>query len=120
MMGRQGGNIAAGDGILHDAMIVVYSEELGISVDDLNARLANGETISQIASEKGLSAEQFFALMSEARSQAIDQAVAAGTLTQEQADWMKTRGGARGAGRGGMRGQGTGMANCPYFSQTTP
>jgi hypothetical protein len=69
--------------------------------------------------------------MTDARTQAIDQAVKAGTLTQAQADWMKTRGGAmnnggmmgagqRGAGRG-MRGNGTGdPATCPYFNQTNP
>jgi hypothetical protein len=125
MVGR-GANVAAGEGILHDGMIAVYAEKLGISVADLDARLANGETISQIAAEKGLTAEQFTALMSEARSQAIDQAVKAGTLTQEQGDWLKTRGagmmgaGQRGAGRGGMRGQGAGMVDCPYYPQTNP
>jgi hypothetical protein len=129
--GSMGANVAAGEGILHDGMIAVYAEKLGISVADLNARLMNGETISQIAAEKGLSAEQFTALMSEARSQAIDQAVKAGTLTQEQGDWLKTRGagmmgaGQRGAGRGGMRGNGAGFgtgdpATCPYFTQTNP
>jgi hypothetical protein len=124
-------NVAAGEGILHDGMIAVYAEKLGVSVADLNARLANGETISQIAAEKGLTAEQFTALMSEARSQAVDQAVKAGTLTQEQGDWLKTRGagmmgtGQRGTGRGGVRGNGAGFgtgdpATCPYFTQTNP
>ncbi len=112
-------------GILHDAMIAAFSQKLGISVDDLNARLAKGETIAQIASAKGLTAEQFTALMKDARSQAIDQAVKDGTLTQAQADWMKTRGmnGAgmgQGAGRGSAaRGGGFGdPANCPYFTQS--
>lgn len=128
--GARGGNgtadFTAGDGLLHNGMIAVYAQELGISVEDLNARLANGETIAQIAADKGLSAEQFSALMADARSQAIDQAVNAGTLTQEQAEWLKTRGGAfgntgaRGTGRGGMRGQGMGMADCPYYPQTNP
>ena len=36
-MGASG---AAGAGILHDGMITVYAQKLGISVDDLNARLA--------------------------------------------------------------------------------
>lgn len=120
-------SVAAGDGLLHDGMIAVYAHKLGISVEDLNTRLSNGETIAQIAAEKGLTTEQFSALMADTRSQAIDQVVKDGTLTQEQADWLKTHGawmnggaaGARG-GRGGMRGQGTGMADCPYYPQTNP
>lgn len=123
---RAAGGAMNGEGILHDGMIAVFAEKLGIAVDDLNARLDKGETMAQIASSKGLTAEQFTALMTDARTQAIDQAVKAGTLTQAQADWMKTRGmmGAgqtgRGAGRG-MRGNGTGdPAICPYFTQTNP
>ncbi len=133
--GGPGMGLAAGEGILHDTMISVFAQKLGISVDDLNARLAKGETMAQIASSKGLTAEAFTALMKDARTQAIDQAVKDGKLTQAQADWMKTRGAAmnggmmnstngRGAGRG-MRGNcagfGTGNpATCPYFTQTNP
>ena len=79
------------DGLLHDKMIAVFAEKIGISVEDLNARLAKGETMAQIASSKGLTADQFTTLMADARSQAIDQAVKDGTLTQAQADWMKQR-----------------------------
>jgi hypothetical protein len=127
--GNRGGMMnqaAAGDqdGVLHDAMIAVYAQKLGISVDDLNARLAKGETMAQIASSKGLTAEQFTALMTDARSQAIAQAVKDGTLTQAQADWMNQRGaGMAAGGRGGMRGTGQGRnanSTCPYFSQTNP
>lgn len=111
------------DGPLHDAMIATYAEKLGLSVDDLNARLAAGETMAQIAAAKGLTTAQFQALMTEVRSSAIDQAVKAGTLTQAQADWMKQRGAGMMAGGGrGMRGSGQGRGsstNCPY-TQTTP
>jgi hypothetical protein len=126
--GRGGmmGQNAAGtqDGWMHDEMIDAFAEKLGISVDDLNTRLANGETMAQIASSKGLTADQFTTLMADARTQAIDQAVKNGTLTQDQADWMKQRGaGMMNGGRGrGARGAGQGQyANpgCPYY-QTTP
>ncbi len=118
--GMRGAGMGAGQGILHDGMIAVISQKLGISVDDLNTRLAKGETMAQIAYAKGLTAEQFTALMKDARAQAIDQAVKAGTLTQAQADWMKTRG-MFGAGQGAGRGMGRGnAANCPYFNQTNP
>jgi hypothetical protein len=111
------------DGLLHDGMMTVYAQKLGISVDDLNARLAKGETMAQIAFSTGLTADQFSTLMTDARSQAIDQAVKAGTLTQAQADWMNQRGaggmlGGRGRGTSGA-GQGQ-FANpdCPYYPQT--
>ena len=108
-------------GILHDGMIAVYAEKLGLTVTEINTRLANGETMAQIASSKGLTADQFQALMLDARSQAIDQAVKAGTLTQAQADSMKQRGAGMMAGGRGMRGAGQGQyanPDCPYFDQT--
>jgi uncharacterized protein YidB (DUF937 family) len=117
-----------GGGVLHDAMIAVFAENLGISVDDLNARLTNGETMAQIATASGLTAEEFQAVMVAARSQAVDQAVTDGTLTQEQADWMKQRGGGLMGNRmganqrqgRGMRGANAGSMDCPYFEQSNP
>jgi hypothetical protein len=132
MMGSQGmrggmaaqNNTGTQDGLLHDEMIAVFAEELGISADDLNARLAAGETMVQIAASTGLTAEQFSALMIDVRGQAIDQAVKNGTLTQEQADWMKQRGAGQAMGGGrGMRGTGQGLnadMDCPYYPQTNP
>ena len=122
MMAGQGFGPGDQDGFLHDGIIASFAQQLGISVDDLNARLANGETMAQIALSKGFTAEQFTTLMSTARSQAIDQAVKAGTLTQAQADWMKQRGaGMNGTARGFGAGRGMGMnGTCPYLSTTTP
>jgi hypothetical protein len=91
-------------------------------VDELNDRLAKGETVAQIAYSKGLTADEFSALMSEARSQALDQAVDHGKITQEQVDWMKQRSGGFGGGRG-RRGAGQGQFSnpgCPYYQQTNP
>ncbi len=119
--GMMGGGSATTDldGPLHDAMIVAFAQKLGISVEDLNARLTKGETMAQIASSKGMSPDQFSTLMIDVRNQAIDQAVKNGTLTQAQADWMKQRGAGQMVGGGrGMRGTGQGRnANpgCPYF-----
>ncbi len=110
----------AGQGILHDAMVVYFAEKLNLPVDGINSRLANGETMAQIAYSTGLTVDQFRTLMVDARNQAIDQAVKDGTLTQTQADWMKQHGAGLGGGRGaGMqRGAGQGQyANpaCPYY-----
>lgn len=120
--GMMGGNaVGTRDGLLHDEMIAAFAEKLGISVDDLDARLADGETVAEIAFAEGLTIEQFSAIRVEVRTQVLDQAVKDGLLTQEQADWMKTRGAGNGAGRG-MRGNGQGQfgnADCPYL-QTNP
>ncbi len=137
MIGRGTGIANGGEGILHDTLIAVFAQKLGLTVDELNTRLAKGESMAQIAASKGLTAEQFAALMTDARNQAIDQAVKDGKLTQAQADWMKTRGsamngaigngatfgsrgGMMGAGRSrGMRGNGAGNPSTgPYFPQT--
>jgi hypothetical protein len=116
-------------GFLHDEMVMVYAETLGLSVDDLNSRLANGETMAQIAYSTGMTAAEFRTLMTEVRTKAIALAVKNGTITQEQADWMNQRGngqmmgGGTGRGRGGRgSGTGTGMGqfanpDCPYFSK---
>lgn len=115
-----GQNAVAGnqDGLLHDEMIAAYAQKLGISVDELNTRLAKGETMAQIATSKGLTADQFRTLMADARSLAIEQAVKNGTLTQEQADWMNQRGAGMANGGRGMRGNGLGRnsnLDCPMF-----
>ena len=126
--GMGAGNMGTGDGILHDYMIAALAEELNIPVADLEARLEQGETMAQIAVSTGLTIDQFRTLMVEARTQAIEQAVADGTLTQEQADWMSQRGAGQMAG--GQMGNGRGMSgagqgqfanlDCPYNNQTNP
>ena len=126
--GIGGANANAGDGILHDYMIAAYAENLNIPVADLEARLDNGETMAQIALSEGLTFEQFRTLMVEVRTQAIEQALNDGVLTQAQADWMSQRGAGQMAG--GQRGNGSDMRgggqgqfanpNCPYNNQTNP
>jgi putative membrane protein len=61
------------DGYLHDEMIAAYAEKLGIPSEELESRLNNGETLYQIASDKGLTYEQFKTLMVEARTQVFSQ-----------------------------------------------
>ena len=109
-------------GILHDGMISYYAEKLDLTVDQINTRLANGETMAQIAYSTGLTSAQFQTLMLDARTQAIEQAVSAGTLTQTQADAMQQRGAGMMSGGRGMRSAGQGQfanPNCPYY-QTNP
>jgi len=126
--GLGGANTADGEGILHDYMIAVYADQLNITVSDLEARLDSGETMAQIAISTGLTFEQFRTLMVEVRTQAIEQALNDGLLTQAQADWMSQHGVGQMAGGqmgngSGMRGSGQGQfanPNCPYYNQTNP
>ncbi len=110
-----------GEGPMHDDMVAAFAAKLGISADELEKQLDAGKTMAQVASGKGLTAEQFLQAWTEARAQALDAAVKAGKITQAQADWMKTRGGGmmngQGRGRGGRMGRGQGVnPGCPYYT----
>ena len=99
--GRYGGGMAyGGNGIYHDFMIESFAEGLGLTASQLEARLESGETMWQIAEAEGVSWEEFSSIMQTAREDALDKAVEDGTITKEQADFMKSRGQAGGYGRG--------------------
>lgn len=106
--GMMGQGYANGQtGPMHDLMIAAWADKLGLSVDDLNQRLTDGETMYDIAISTGLTAEEFQAASVEIHATVLDEAVAQGLITQEQADWMKSRAGRMGAGGcGGGAGRG--------------
>jgi hypothetical protein len=74
-----------------DEMHAAVAEALGLSVEELDAAMAEGQTMWQIAEEQGVDPEVIRDAMQDAREEAINQAVADGVLTQEQADWMLGR-----------------------------
>ncbi|MGQ9554893.1 MAG: hypothetical protein ACUVWR_12355 [Anaerolineae bacterium] len=94
------GNGPTGRGIMHDTMVAEVAKALGLEVEDLEARLADGESIWQIARDRGLSNQEISDIMVAARNSALDKAVTEGLLTQEQADWMKEHMQQRGFGGG--------------------
>lgn len=98
-----------GTGCLHSYMVAALAGKLGLSVDDVNARMTDGETMYDIAIANGVKVEDFPALMIEVRSQAVNAAVKAGVITQTQADWMNSRG----FGRSGY-----GVGNCSMQNST--
>jgi hypothetical protein len=117
LFGRRGPMMHDGQGPLHTFMVTEFARKLNLNVNDVNTRLAAGETMRDIALSEGVSAEDLPAIMQEVRANALDAAVKANIITQEQADWMKSRGygrGMHGAGNGncdgtgphGMRGNG--------------
>lgn len=94
-------------GPLHEYTINSMAQALGLTAEQLQARLDAGETMWTIAQEQGISAETFTQLMTQARTDALDQAVADGTLTQEQANFMRGR-----MSNMWPEGYGPGSANC--------
>ena len=105
---------ADGSGLIHDYMEQAMADAVGLTVSEFEARHDAGETFYQIALSEGFSVEEIPALMQDARAKALDAAVKDGVITQEQADWMNSRG----FGRGGMMnglGRGNGDGTCPMY-----
>lgn len=119
--GGQGLGIMAVDEAVMHAKI---AEALGISVEEFEAALAEGKTLYVLAQELGVDFAEVRAAMDAAHAEALAQAVADGTITQEQADWILShraqmgQWGASGAGpmgRGVRMGGFSGYAGeCPY------
>lgn len=85
MMGNWGnGNY----GPMHDYMIPALAEKLGLTAEELQARIDGGETPYQVAQSLGFSEAEISDLFLAAHDAALDAAVAAGVITQAQADWM--------------------------------
>ncbi len=89
MMGSQ--EFRKGAGIMHDYMIAAFAKAVGLTVEEVDARLAKGETFKQIAIAQGKAEADLPALASQIRKAALDQAVADGVITQAQADQMLQR-----------------------------
>jgi hypothetical protein len=69
-------------------MLQAVAKSLNLAVEDLQSKLASGQTLVQIAEAQRVKAEDLPALLEKARSDALEAAVADGALTQAQADWM--------------------------------
>jgi hypothetical protein len=80
------------DGALEDLIHANLAASLGIPLDELNARLDAGETISEIALSLGFDPGTISDMLAKARADALAQAVVLGLITQEQADWLASRG----------------------------
>jgi hypothetical protein len=127
MMGGQSGGygmmggysmMGAGNyGPMHQYMVEALAEALKLTPEELQARIAAGETPWQIAQSQGLNQDQIQQLMLDAHDKALDKAVQAGLLTQEQADWMdqhmESMWSGDGAGFGGCHGANGGSSSTP-------
>lgn len=79
------------DGLLDETMSSNIAEALGITVDELKAREAAGETLVDIGLSLGFDIDTILSIRVDARTDALTQAVADGLITQEQADWLLSR-----------------------------
>lgn len=110
--GMGGGWMMGGSQPMYEYMHEALAEQLGLTEQEFEDQLAQGKTAWQIAEEKGIAQDAFVQMMTDARSAALDKMVADGVITQEQADWMKTRGGSM---MGGYGRNGAGLGGCPMF-----
>ncbi len=101
--GRGGGmHDHGGDGLARDYVEQALAEKLGLTEAQVEAQLAAGKSLSQLALEAGTAEADIPALLEAVHQTAFDQAVAAGVMTQAQADAMFQQ----------MQSQGFG-ADCP-------
>ena len=80
-----------GGGLLAGAVLKTSATFLGISVADLQADLKGGKTLAQEATAKGKKPADLIAALTKDAKENLDAAVAAGWLTQKQADAVLER-----------------------------
>ncbi len=88
--GMMGGRGHFGGGMMDGfSMLDIIAQELGLTVDEVQTELASGITIAQLAENHDVAVEDLIAAVSAAHQAQLNQAVADGWMTQEQADWMQ-------------------------------
>jgi hypothetical protein len=113
------------EGPLHEYMIAAFAEAIGLSPDEIETRHEAGETMWQIADSEGIYVEEFIEIMTQVRSEVIDQVFTDGVLTQEQADflrqrWSQRQSGGFGPGSGYCMGEGEGLHRGYHGRWNTP
>jgi hypothetical protein len=89
-MGRRGGMGGMGGqmGGPQQSLVAIAAQQLGINQADLVTQLQGGKTIAQVASEKNVALDTIVNAFVTTRQARMTQAVAAGRMTQAQADSM--------------------------------
>ncbi|MBS3750179.1 MAG: hypothetical protein KGY39_01595 [Anaerolineales bacterium] len=90
-LNQSDGPRGGGDGILKEYMPIALASEFGLTLEELDTLHKEGITLWEFAQGEGLSNEEFQNKMISARQTALQEAVADGVLSQEQADWMLNR-----------------------------
>lgn len=87
MMGRMGGMMRGGQ---QGEMLAVVAKALDMTETDLRTALVDGKSIADLASEKNVDLQVVINAIMTERKAKLDEAVAAGKITQERADQMLT------------------------------
>ncbi len=91
MMGGYGHGMMDWDGEygpMHELMVAALAETINIPSDEIQNRHDAGETMWEIAEAEGLSAEEIQEVMSSTHDNALEDALANGLMTEEQAEVM--------------------------------
>jgi hypothetical protein len=104
MMGRGmlgGGMMGGNHAQMHDAMMdadgmheqvwAAVAQKLGLTYEELNTALQNGQTVAQLAQAKGVSLDELKTVALDAMRTSFAELVEQGVMTQDQADWMLDR-----------------------------
>lgn len=100
--GRRGGRL--GGLVDREAVKTAVADTLGISVEELEAAKEAGTSIEELAAENGVEVEEIRAAVEAVKTEAVQQAVEDGTITQEQADRILSGEGKRGHRGGNFNG----------------
>ncbi|MEJ5223973.1 MAG: hypothetical protein WHV44_05905 [Anaerolineales bacterium] len=92
---------------LHPYMVEALASALKMNTADVEAALAEGKTMYDIALAAGTAEADIPSLLQTVHQTALTKAVEAGVITQAQADWMLQRMAQRGYGYG------AGAGTCP-------
>jgi polyhydroxyalkanoate synthesis regulator phasin len=88
MGGEMGGRMSGRIGGPENSLISVAADQLGLTVDELLAELEDGRSIADVAEQRGVDAQTIADAYIAVRTERLDEAVAEGRITQEQADEM--------------------------------
>ena len=89
-MGGFGGMMNGSYGPMHAYMVDALADALDLTPEALQERIEAGESMWEIAAAEGLTNEEIVDLLQTTHNLAIEQAVADGVITPEQAEWMNS------------------------------
>lgn len=92
------------DGPFHELFLENLAEALGTTSDDLQSRIESGEKLPDIAAEYGYEGEALKELMDSVKQATVDEALAEGLITEEEAEKILAHSGRKGSGRRGGKG----------------